>query len=185
MRIILSKEEVNVQKVVLLEEDLSKIEEEKYRGVMIRSKAKYTVEGEKCTKFFFNLERSRKKAETIKEIKCKDGRKVKETKEILKEVKDFYEELFKVQGIDDGEKDFILEKVTVAVNKQEKEKCDEKIKIEEIEEAFNQLKGNKSPGIDGITNEFYKAFKDKLMKILKCMMRFLKRERLIKQWEWV
>lgn len=80
MRIILSKEEVNVQKVVLLKEDLSKIEEEKYRGVMIRSKAKYTVEGEKCTKFFFNLERSRKKAETIKEIKCKDGRKVNEKK---------------------------------------------------------------------------------------------------------
>lgn len=29
--------------------------ERKFRGEMLRSKAKYVVEGEKCTKFFFHL----------------------------------------------------------------------------------------------------------------------------------
>lgn len=62
----LSKERSDLQKIIMLEEKLSEIEEEKCRGAIIRSKARYTVEGEKCTKFFFNLEKSRGKADIIK-----------------------------------------------------------------------------------------------------------------------
>lgn len=39
-------------KILALEDKLRQIEEEKCKGSIIRSKEKYTVVGERCTKFF-------------------------------------------------------------------------------------------------------------------------------------
>lgn len=69
----LSKEVVNLQKTVMLEEKLKEIEDKQYKGAMIRSKAKYLVEGEKCTRFFFNMEKNRQRAGMIKELIGKGG----------------------------------------------------------------------------------------------------------------
>lgn len=45
--------------------------------------------------------------------------------------------------------------------------CDGEITEEVIEEAIKELNTGKSPGIEGLTNEFYKNFKDRLIPILK------------------
>ncbi len=97
----LNKNEVNVQKVIKMENTLGKIEEEKCKGAMLRSQAKYTVEGEKCNRLFFHLEKSRGRAEIIKELKSRNGQVVSDTEGILKEVKSFYDELFKSEGGDE------------------------------------------------------------------------------------
>lgn len=47
-------------KVLKLQQQISEIEDEKCRGAIIRSEAKYVVEGERSTKFFFNLEKNRR-----------------------------------------------------------------------------------------------------------------------------
>lgn len=83
----LQKDYGDIETIIINENRLKEIEEEKCRGAMIRSRAKNVMEGERCTKFFFNLEESRQKADTIKEVLIKDGRRVKETKEILQRVK--------------------------------------------------------------------------------------------------
>lgn len=83
----LQKDNGDIETIIINENRLKEIEEEKCRGAMIRSRAKNVMEGERCTKFFFNLEESRQKADTIKEVLKKDGRRVKETKEILQRVK--------------------------------------------------------------------------------------------------
>lgn len=44
---------------------------------------------------------------------------------------------------------------------------EKEIQQEETEMAILQLKGGRSPEVDGLMNEFYKAFKDKLIPILK------------------
>lgn len=162
-----NKSEVNIKQIILLEEELRKIEEEKCKGAMIRSKAKNTIAGEKCTKFFFNLEKSRGKAKLIKELKNKKGEIVKDISGILTEVKDYYEGLFETKGIDEKAKIQLLESVTAKVSREDKKECDKEISEEEIVQAINSLKGNKSPGTDGIVNEFYKVFKEKISGILK------------------
>lgn len=43
-------------KLIQLQSDLENLEKEKCRGAITRSKGKYVVEGEKCIKFFLNLE---------------------------------------------------------------------------------------------------------------------------------
>lgn len=51
-----------------LEGELRRIEEEKCKGFMVRSRAQYVVDREKCTKFFFGLEKTRQRAGEIKEV---------------------------------------------------------------------------------------------------------------------
>ncbi len=53
----LNKENKDIQKIKEIEGKLKEIEEKQYEGARLRSKAKYVVEGEKCTKFFFDLEK--------------------------------------------------------------------------------------------------------------------------------
>lgn len=162
----LNKNEVDVQKVIEIENTLRKIEEEKCKGAMLRSKAKYTVEGEKCSRFFFNLEKSRGRAETIKELKSRNGQVVSDTGGILKEVKSFYEELFKSEGGDEEKRNILLQQITRKVGEEEKKICEREIETEEIIHAINQLRVRKSPGVDGIGSEFYKVFKEKVSVIL-------------------
>ncbi len=107
--------------------------------------------------FFFDLEKNRGRSELIKELHNKEGELVKGTDDILKEVKEYYGELFSTQGIDEHEKNKLLECVMAKVRKEDKEECDKEISEEEIIEAINMLKGKKSPGIDGPVNEFYKV----------------------------
>lgn len=163
----LNKKEVNVQKVFEMEEKLKKMEEDKCKGAMLRSKAKYTIEGEKCNRFFFNLEKRRGKAETIKELKNRDGRSVFNAGEILKEIETFYEKLFKSEGVDEEKGNVLLQNKTRKVGEEDKTDCEKEIETEEIIQAINFLRVKKSPGIDGIGSEFYKVFKEKLSVILK------------------
>lgn len=163
----LSKEVVNLQKTVMLEEKLKEIEDKKYKGAMIRSKAKYLVEGEKCTRFFFNMEKNRQRAGMIKELIGKGGGKVKEKEEVLKEIKDYYESLFKREGVGREEIEFLVGKIKIKIDNGDKNLCERGIEKEEIEEAIMQLNNGKSPGKDGLPNEFYKVFRKVLTPILK------------------
>ncbi len=106
---------------------------------MIRSKAKYLVEGEKCTSFFFNMEKNRQRAGMIKELIGRRGEKVKKTEDILKEIKYYYEMLFKSEGVDREEMDFLIGKINRKMDNNDKILCDKEIGKEDIEEAIMQL----------------------------------------------
>ncbi len=162
----LNKENKDIQKIKEMEGKLKEIEEKEFEGAMLRSKAKYLVEGEKCTKFFFDLEKKRGKAEMIKEIRGENGEIVEGNEKILKEIKNFYEDLFSARGVEKKEKKKLLNQIKAKVSEEDKKECDQEIREEEIERAINQLNKKKSPGIDGLGTEFYVCFKGVLTKIL-------------------
>ncbi len=163
----LQKENGDIETILVYENRLKEIEGEKCRGAMIRSRAKNVIAGERCTKFFFSLEENRKKADTIKEVFRQDRSRTKGINEILGSVKEFYAHLFKSEGTQEEEKQFLLSKVKTKVTKEDKERCDTDLLDEEIEVAISQLNNGKSPGADGLTSEFYKAFKNTLTPVLK------------------
>lgn len=163
----LQKEKGDIETILVYENRLKEIEEGKCRGAMIRSRAKHVIEGERCTKFFFGLEENRQRADIIKEVLKQDGSRVKGMREILGSVKEFYERLFKREGTQEEEKEFLLSKVKTKVTREDKEMCDMDISDEEVEVAISQLNNGKSPGADGLTSEFYKAFKNILIPFLK------------------
>lgn len=94
----------------------------------------------------------------------------------MKTVKEFYEDLFTSRGVSKTEEELLLGQIKTKVTEQDIKMCDEGIREEEIEQAITQLNTGKSPGTDGLTNEFYKKFKALLVPVL--LMRFFNNKEL-------
>ena len=76
-----------------LQLELDKIYEEKARGAFIRSRRKWLEQGEKCTKYFFNLEKRNFELSSLCKLEinnliCED------VKGISQYVADFYQKLY-------------------------------------------------------------------------------------------
>ena len=144
-------------------EELKALLYERTAGLIFRSKAKWAAEGEKNTKYFFNLEKARSNAKTCQAILKEDGTLVEDIEKILHEQANFYRDLYKKddtvcfnQKNDSG---------PILSTEQAKD-LDESIKISEIATAISRLSNNKSPGPDGLPAEFYKTFSTELCPIL-------------------
>ncbi len=72
-----------------------------------------------------------------------------------------------MEGVNEEDEEFLLNQIKVKVKEDDKKLCDSDITEEEINEAITQLSNGKSPGLDCLSSEFYKVFKDVLIPILK------------------
>ena len=76
-----------------LKEELENIEEEKAKGVWIRSRLEYIENDEKSTRFFFNKSKTSFQRKTITKITNND-RDITNPSEILKELENYYTTLY-------------------------------------------------------------------------------------------
>jgi len=74
--------------------ELKVIEEERIKGVIIRSKMQWAEEGEKSSKCFYDLEKYNSVKKQVRKLKLKDGEVITEKAEIDKQLYDFYETLY-------------------------------------------------------------------------------------------
>ena len=73
---------------------LKRITEQKVKGAIIRSKARWVEYGEKNTRYFLNLEKRRGEQKNINKLKLNDGTKTEDQEVILKEEEKFYRSLY-------------------------------------------------------------------------------------------
>jgi len=73
-----------------LKQELCLIYENRAKGLIVRSKTRWIEQGEKPTKYFFNLEKRNKNHKTIKELKHSDGKSETKEEDILEEIEIFY-----------------------------------------------------------------------------------------------
>ena len=130
------------------------------RGAFIRSKAEWCDSGEKCNKLFLNLETKRQTSNVIEQVHDCEGNIISNDHDILIELQRFYDSLFKSSMIKTGDITNYLNTVNVSksLSITEKMKLNHPIQKAELDIAVKKLKSGKSPGLDGLTPEFYKCF---------------------------
>ena len=155
-----SSEHFNMNRKRELENELSELCDSKFKGAQIRSRAQWIENGEKSTSYFLSLENKHQSSNVIKELVNENGNKLTSDNKILGEMCNFYEKLYTSKNIESENIDrylSTLENISCLSN-EEKNICDMFPTLEECESAVNDMKTNKSPGNDGIPNEFYKTF---------------------------
>lgn len=166
---------VDIMKYESLKEKLNVLEMELCQGAILRSKAKWAIEGDKNTKYFLNLEKYRQVNNSVSELITDDGTELKETSSILDEEYTYYKNLYSCVNTDDKDIENFIGNLTNTISEEEKLLCDGDIQIQEITDALCNMSKNKSPGSDGLTVEFYielwDIFSTLFSKLFKCIER--------------
>ncbi|PIK33594.1 pol-like protein [Apostichopus japonicus] len=127
------------------------------QGTFLRSKIQWHEEGEKSTKFFFNLEKSRQKKKVMKQLLTDQSLIITDQHEIMKEQVKFYTNLYQAGETDNESRNQILCELRRFLSPMDVEACEANIHYE-LKAALLAMEPNKSPGLDGLTAEFYKVF---------------------------
>ena len=142
---------------------LDKIYEQKINGIRIRSKCDWYEHGEKSSKFFLNLEKTRSTQSTIRNI-TKDKKNLTFHKKINQELFDFYKGLFSENlNVSKNEIMQFLNLVSIPQLTEDQSKdCEFILSEKDLLLVLKSMPNNKSPGNDGLTKEFYEVFWDDL-----------------------
>lgn len=107
--------------------------------------------------FFFALERKVRERKSVDHLKLPDGRETTDKKEIILQALSFYEELYSAQSCDPKAVECILKDVPKLKDESKKE-LEHSLSFGELSTACEQQSAGRSPGLDGLTSEFYKVF---------------------------
>ena len=158
--------EENKLEYLNLQDRLNEIIENEVKGVILRSLCDDYEKGEKCTKYFFSLEKYRAKQKTISRLKRLDGSFTSDQNQILEECRLFYEKLYSKDCSVDTSKysDFFESDKIPKLTESQKQSCESIITDSELYDTLKSFSKKRSPGLDGLTAELYLEFWD-LLKI--------------------
>ena len=156
------EESANVQEneIETIKQTIENLYINKAKGAQIRSRVKWTEEGEKNSKFFLGLEKSRQMKKTISALKNKFGQIEENPAQILEIEKEFYENLYKSTYPNNEDIKQYISDTIIDHKLSEKEgvPLGGELTLEECTDAVFKMKLNKSPGMDGLSVEFYQTF---------------------------
>ena len=155
-------------------QELEELRDIKLKGSFIRSRLKDYVQGEKPSKHFLNLENYNFISKNIKELELDDGTTIVTPRDILEEMRRFYQSLYNFKYIIPIEDSKLADfpKHFRKLSQKEKFSLDDEISEEELRAVVLGSGSNKSPGPDGYSNEFYKRFWSLLHILLLNLMNF-------------
>ena len=127
---------------------------------MFRSKLRWTEQGEKPTRYFFNVEAKNFNQKTITELETSEGVKITGHKQLLQEIENFYQNLYQSEYAGSHElfADFVRSVQLPKLSDDDKENLEGELTIAECRLILKTFNFGKSPGEDGFTVEFYMKF---------------------------
>ena len=157
------------EKLKILQQKMEIITMHKTRGTQVRSKVKFIEEGERNTRYFLGMEKSRGDQNTIHELKLNNSTIINPL-DILHEIKLYYTKLYaKDVHVDDSFnslEDYLKNIDYPKLSNEESLSCESVLDTQALSNALSELNGDSSPGSDGLTVPFYKVFWGKLKTIL-------------------
>ena len=140
--------------------ELDDIAVQKTKGSIIRSRARWYELGEKCNKYFFNLEKRSYEKRHITKLKTLEGITVKDPTSNLSAMKNFYNQLYTSQKplAAADPLSFCEYESLPRLDDEKQSLCEGLITAEECLAALKTFQHNKSPGTDGLSAEFYLRF---------------------------
>ena len=137
----------------------------KGRETMFRSKSRWIEQGEKPTKYFFNLEKKKYEKKLIKELKTENPTEpLTNIKDINNKIEEHFTQLLSSQKEEDetlneANFDSFVEELEIPkLTKEEQDLMEHDLSIEEIKNAIKCFQKGKTPGDDGFSVEFYETF---------------------------
>ena len=150
----------------LFEKELQILRSEKIRAIALRTKVQYYEEGEKPTKFFCNMEKRKSLSKSITKLNI-NGQMIYNQKEILKELRSFYTDLYSSKCTSSSNLNVFLDSKNIKkLSEGDQNKCEGLISEAEAKEVLKNMKNGKVPGSDGFPAEFYKFFWNDIGKFL-------------------
>ena len=141
-----------------LESELKAILVEQQRSVHIRSRAQWLEEGERPSKYFFKLESHRAQKHAVKSVLNSADVEVTSKDDIEQAHFDFYSRLYSAEQTDVTFQNEFLSQIDTSLTDNERDLCEGELDLTEITSAMRDLSPGKTPGPDGLPQEFYAKF---------------------------
>ena len=148
----------DIEQYLLAKENLKQLDIKELESNKIRAKAQFMEEGEKSTRYFLSLEKSRRTNQTIRVLTKDNLDTVTDIKDLLSETRSFYQNLYSAEECDENEQKSFFTDDFPRLKDNEREFCEGYITEEELRKAVLSMENDKSPGLDGLTTNFYKHF---------------------------
>ena len=145
----------------MLQMEYDSIYEQIAKGAIIRSEATWYDKGEKSNKYFLNLETHKKAKSSVRKFFHREGVLITDPKKILHEIYNFYSNFCKQEPLSPSEdvlNSFLNNPKILKLSDNDIRICDGKLTVDECYRSLQLFESNKSPGNDGLTVEFYRAF---------------------------
>ena len=127
------------------------------RGALIRARFKYVNEVDTCSSFFFGMDKSKSRAKHISQIRLPSGEITENPSEINSHIHLFYKDLYSRVDTEEEACECLLRDIPT-LDPSDAKDCDRFFSLDELDVAVKQLGRDKSPGLDGLTSEFYTFF---------------------------
>ena len=139
--------------------ELETLRNQKIKGIIFRSRAKWYEEGDKNTEYFLNLEKRNYINKNMSEIFDNNNVLQTDNSKILKINAAFFKKLYS-NNYNKESKEVINNflDTEVKLSEPDKEGCEGPLSLDECTLVLKMMKNGKCPGSDGFTTEFYKFF---------------------------
>ena len=138
--------------------ELQRLHQKDLDALKIRTQIQYAEEGEKSTRYFYSLERQHQTKQTINVLTKDNLDTITEPNDLITETHNFYKHLYSSEPIDQHQQDALLQINTPILSPDERNICEGHVTEHELNKALLSMENNKSPGLDGLTTNFYKHF---------------------------
>ena len=130
-------------------------------GARIRAGQKWAEEGERCTKYFLNLEKQRSNSNTIYSLVGESGEHMHNPVDILESIQSHFRDVYKEDkliGNEESVKFFINDGEGDVLDDCDKSILNNELSVLELSNALKKSNNNSAPGSDGLPCEIYKFF---------------------------